>query len=272
MLLALMLPALADCTVLVSTSELETTLLQAEAAFADLDVDGFVASMDKAAVSLPCLGVPIDSELSAHVHRDVGLRRYVDRDREAASAAFASARLLEPDFRFSDDLLPPGHEIRAVYSAQSLVGDTREAVPTPADGTVLLDGVAGAQRPLERPVILQLVDATGTPTQTSYLLPGEPLPTYPLARPDSDAVELPVDRLVQPRHVGLGSGAVAVAAGALYGVALAQKAQLASPQPDWTQDDLDSVVTRNHNLVITSGALTGVAALGGATSLVMWRL
>ncbi|MCP4918185.1 MAG: hypothetical protein GY913_14830 [Proteobacteria bacterium] len=232
-------------------------------------MDGFLANMDQASISLPCLGVPMSPALAAHVHRDVGLRYYVDRDQETAALSFASARILEPDFAFSDELLPADHGIRDVYASRSLVGDAREDVPRPAAGELLLDGVVGAQRP----VIVQLVDGTGTPTTTRYLLPGEAMPPYEVALdPGEDLVELPTEPLVRPMHVGLGSAAVGIAAGAVYGVALAQKSQLGSDHPDWTQDDLDGLVTSNHNMVITSGALAGVAVVGGATSLLMWRL
>ena len=271
MFLALVLDVHAVCGELVAASDLEARLESAEQSFASLDVDGFVASMDQAELSLPCLAVPMTPELAAHVHRDFGLRAYVDRDPEAAAAAFASARLLEPDFSFSTELLPPDHDIRDVYASRSLVGDAREDVPEPAAGRILLDGKAGAQRPVERPVVFQVVDDANTPSRTAYLNPGDPLPDYAKAVvEDVVAVELPSEPLVQPRYVAMGSGAVAVASGVLYGVAYSQKASLSTTPPD-NGDDLESLIDSNHKLVITSGALAGVAAVGGASSLALWK-
>ena len=51
-------------------------------------------------------------------------------------------------------------------------------VPEPREGFLVFDGISGRARPKGVPTISQRLDASGSPTWSTYLGPREPLPAY----------------------------------------------------------------------------------------------
>jgi len=249
----------ADCTTRVSASALAAELDTAERAYATLDVVAFSTALDAAAMDLPCLGELVPPTLASRYHRDVGLRLFIERDEDRAARAFASARVADASGRFPDGMLPPGHAVLVLL-------DAREPGPTlriaePIAGSVALDGTVGLERPSERPSLVQVMDGDGAVIATRYLFPSDAMPPYPAkALPAVSATSRP--RVRTP--VLVTSGASAVAAGVLYGLAASAESQFKDASNDATIEELDALRETNHAMVWTSAGFGAVAVAGGA--------
>lgn len=194
--LALLAPAAAlagPCPTSTTVAALDGSLTEAEAAYKSVDLDGFTLAMDSATLLLPCLGEPIDPALAAHFHRMRGLSQVISRKADQAARSFTAAKAAEPEFSWSEDLIPPGHVIRTTYDAAD-PGASKFAVPAPPEaGALHFDGVASEQRPDSRPTLFQWVDAEGAVQLTALVRPGTDLPEYP-----AKAVPVPVPDPVTP--------------------------------------------------------------------------
>lgn len=248
-------PALAsDCAEDIDPARWSVHLDQAEAAFSALDEAAFDKEMDVAAIELPCLSRPLRPDQAARYHRLIGLRLYVRDEEDAARAAFAAARAVEPMGALPSALLPPGHAARALADSATTPGRT-ESVLQPKDGALWFDGVPGTERPADRPTVIQL-ELEGAVATSRYLAPGDAMPTYqpaPLASP------------VVRRRLGLGVGiGLGVGSAALYGLAAASAAQFEGslPADSWDRGGAEQLAARTNRLVYASAA-TGV--VGGVS-------
>lgn len=257
-LLASVLPsaAAATCPDEAGADVLRDDLRAAEAAYTELDVDGFTRSVDAAAILLPCLEEPIGPDLAAWYHRVFGIRLYVARDGGRAAEALAAARILDPDHTFSEDLLPIGHPIRSRYEAVDPESGLTRRVAEPLSGQLLFDGIPGRERPSDRSTIVQLVDEAGEITATSYAFTTDPLPPYAAkAMPRRGPFKPNIPSLV------VAGSATAVALG-LYGGALASEAAFKRTGVDRDLEDLERLRRQTNGLVWSSVGV-GAVALGG---------
>jgi len=274
-LLALASPALAaPCDAPTTEASLDAAVAEAEVAYEDLDVEGFRAAHDRAMRALPCVDRPLRPTLVARLHRLRGLQLYIAGSEEASAAAFAAARSADPGLGLGD-LVPEGHALERVFG-QASPGPT-ERVPEPADRALFLDGVQSRDRPVARPVIVQLVPQGQAPELTRWLDPGAPLPDYPHAVVDNGAPDVPEP---PPERTGRGRrrvGSVLLIAGAaagggaglLYGAAAVSRADFQADHPDWTRTDLAKARDRTNNLALASGATGAAAVLLAGTGLVL---
>lgn len=214
MLLWLLSAALAaPCGDPAPVSDLTDRLASAELAYADLDVDGFLVSLDRAFLLLPCLAGPVPTTEAARLHRLWALRSIGAEDLAGATASVTSARALDPITPYSPDLVPEGHPMQVAWTNADLSG-VPEPVRAPREGAAYVDGVAGAPRYLQRAHVLQVFNGAGEPVAGAYVKAGAELPPYdkvpaalPLA-PETPAE--PRERGFRPGRLALVSGAVAL--------------------------------------------------------------
>ena len=255
-----------DCPAPATTIEVVVRLDAAEQAYADLDVEAFGRSLDEAALLLPCLSEPVTSTFAARLHRDMGLRLFVTREREMASRAFAASRFADENSTFSEDLIPAGHAIHALWETWDVSSGQFERVREPVSGRLLFDGVEGLERPKTWPALVQLLDAEDTVTISAYTFPEDPMPVY-------EGKPLPVaeaggGRSLSPKVVLLTSAGVsAIASGVLYTMAAGSAATFDEYHSDWELADVKAQRRKTNTLVgvsVGAGLLAVGTGVGGA--------
>lgn len=268
---ALATPAWADpCAVPVS--EFSARVDAAEQAYADFEVQAFSASMDEAALMLPCLNAVVTNGVAAHYLRMVGLQQYVGHDTVKAEALFGAARSLDAAYQFPDSLIPTGHAIRTHYGAVDVSILPWTPIGAPRTGSVMFNGVPVSATAPERPgwpAIVQVVDKDSLVTATALVYPTQSLPPY-------DALPLPVSAVAGvERHpmnpkipVGIATGLAAIASGTLYGLASGSAADFHTYRADDTVDALTARQKKTNGLVYASVA-TGVLAVAGGVGVVL---
>lgn len=273
-------PARPVCQVPRATADLVAGLETARQAYSDLDLEAFRDAVYGVRLVLPCVAEPITPHDAAEVHRFEGLLGFVERDAERSARAFASARAIEPNYRFPESLVPAGNGALVDYTAVDPDTGARERVPPPLDGRILFDGEPGTLRPSDFPTVVQLVDGSGIVTDTAYLWPGEPLPAYaprPVAarddvlQPDPKSPTSAVGALRTGPNRSLLTGAAftGVAAAGLYAGAFVVNRRYDSDQTDL--DQLGALRAVNNSLVVASGAAAGVAFGLGTTAFLVGR-
>lgn len=257
----LLLAAFAQAACPATSADLLVSLEDAEAAFGGLDLAAFRAATDAAAEQVGCVGDVLPRPLVARLHRAQGLRAFVDGDVVKATAAFASARAIEPGYQFPEALVPAEHPVRERYVQQDPASGGATPLDAPVDGVIEVDGRPGDPLPTTRPAVVQYRSMVAGVQDSLYHWPGAPLFDYPVAdgRVATDAPP-PLERrshasipLVVGAAVALGvsGGAYAVASGAhdAYYAAETQPA------------DLEGLRARTNGFFLTSvGA--GVAGVG----------
>lgn len=255
LLVAAALAAPEDCAAPATASSVSEALEASEALFATMDVEGFVARTNELESLLPCVDVPLESPTVARVHRVLGIRAFVERDADLSVRAFAAARRLEPEYRFAATLVPESHPLRVDYTAMDPASSPVEIAPEPLEGRVSFDGLDTRERPTELPSLLQRFDRAGAVVVTDYLLPGDPLPSWP--------ARVPPHPLKRPLLVGTGAGAVATL-GLLVGAAVSHGAyQGLDTRTAEGQERLDPLRGRTNALFVASMVAGGLTLGGG---------
>lgn len=262
-------PAAAACTAGSSAADLEQMLVRAETAFEQLDTAGFGRALDEAAVALPCLTEPVPEALAARYHADLGIRMYTLGDEDHAREAFSASKAIAPEYAFAATLVPPGHELRSIYTAAPTSASSEPLAPAAPGLAVAIDGVPAGSRPRDRAAIFQVL-AEGRPVETAYLFASDPTPSYALA-PSATEPEPPRARSgpSAPR-VGLAAAGVGLAAGSayVYGDAAKSAKRFSDPANGLERDELLALGEDvNQGVLISSGlGLASAAALGVAVA------
>lgn len=238
----------ADCPAPVDAATLQATLDAAEAAYGRVDVDAFTGSMTKARAQMPCVEEAITPALAAKLHRLEGLAAFADSARERATQAFAAARSLEPDYTFPTTVVQPGNPLLDQYKALDPVCE-EEKIPPAKDGKLRVDGQSQRLRPLEFPVLVQVIDPEGEGAVTAYLWPGDALPYQP------GTVRTPTQTALLAGGVG-----VAVAGLATFIAGAGTQAR--------EGDNLDAIARKSTTNDTLMGIGAGVGVLG-ATGVVL---
>lgn len=267
----------AACPGAVTSADLTAALDAAKIAYGNLDVTEFRAAMTRVDASLPCTSEELTPHVAAEVHRFEGLLGFLDRARDRSLTAFAAARSIEPNYRFPESLVPVGNPVLADYDALDPDSSQPMRVGEPVAGRILFDGVEVAARPRNFPTLLQLVDEDGAVTTTTYLWPGEALPTYAAREVTVANAGPPVagralaGGLKTGPNTGMMAGAVtsAVVAGLLYGGAAVVHGRYQDSET--SIDSLDGLRTVNNSLVLASGASAALAVGLGTSALLVAR-
>jgi len=259
--MSLLLAALAQAACPATSADLLVSLEDAEAAFGGLDLAGFRAATDVAAEQVGCASEVLPRTLVARLHRAQGLRAFVDGDAAKATAAFASARAIEPGYQFPEALVPAEHPVRERYVQQDPASGGATPIPPPVDGVIEVDGRPEDPLPNTRPAVVQYRSMLNGVEASAYRWPGAPLFEYPVSDGTVTTVSPPPSVREARTSIPLVVGS-AVALGLSGGAyALAAGAHDAYYAEGVTPGELNQLRSRANGLFFTSvGA--GVAGLG----------
>lgn len=248
-----------ECPEPVATTELEARLLAAEAAFHELDAQGFHREVDQAALELPCVADPVGPTLAARYHGVIGVRQLISRERERARLSLAAARGADPNFDFGEGFLPDGHIGFSLFQEVTPPAD-QVVIPEPDGVELRFDGTPRPDRSESHPTIVQVLDGSGSVVLTGYLRPGDPLPAYPRRVPE------PEPEARGGRRTGwlLASAGSALTSVALFGASAATADRFAQPDPRVPLGQLERQQRVTNGLVVGSG-VAGAAAVGTLT-------
>lgn len=246
--------AAADCTFRTSRDELGVALTAAEAAYVTLDVAEFQRATTDVDFVVPCLDALVSTDLAASLHRIRGLGRFADGDPDGALVALRAARVLQPDYVFPEEVLPPGFELRTLYEELDPTPGEGRKLPKPRGGSLVFDGRDGRFRPDDTDALYQRTDRGGTVVETRVLAPSDPTPSYPGVRKRQTAFLA-------------SAGVTAVGAGVLYGLAWSSRGTLDDLDASWTEDDLLAVQRRTNSLFGASIAVGALAVGQGVLGL-----
>lgn len=237
-----------ECVEPVQPAALDKALAGAETAFSDLDDVGFRDRVNEiAGILLPCVSQALPKQAVARYHRAMALHLFTIGDEPSARAALDAAKLTDPEYAYTDALLPDTHPLR-IYYAESEPDDSTRRVPEPRVGSIAFDGTVERRRSKSLPALVQLFDEQGLSQSTGYLGAREPLPPYRA---------IPRKRTT----LMLSSGGALAVAGTMYGLAWAQRASLLSSaqDPNTSKGVLDSKRARTNALVLGSSAFLGIS-------------
>lgn len=237
----------AECAAPRLAAELDTALDGAERAWG-VDPDGFETGAAAVRSILACVSTVLAPATAARVHRVEGLRAWAARDSDGAHAAFAAARVIEPDYRFPEAMVPAGNPVATLYATAATASAPDRIPPVKNGWRVWLDGDQGGHRDPKRPVVWQLQERERV-RRTEWIAANVALPRAPHPR----------DGTRGPLLVGAGVAALA-AAGAYAGALVAHDDALAGTT---LPEVRDGQATANA-LVVTSAGL-GVVAAGLGT-------
>jgi hypothetical protein len=274
----------ADCAEPATAAQLVDTITAAEAAFAEMDGAGFERARARGEAQVGCLAEPITPPDAAAWHRVEALAAFMAQDDAAAISAFRSSLAIQPAFAIPTRIAPDGHPLRALYDrARAMPPSATEPMPAPPETLLYVDGARAAERPTERPIVLQAMGPTGGILGSDALGSGEALPDWARGAPSVAAVrdtapDRPAREPRPPREGGdhrgrtallAASGGSLVVSGALYGVAWGDHARFMDPSTNTSE--LDEWRRRTNTTTAASAAMGGVAVgLFGAALVLPW--
>lgn len=212
----------APCPEALSYTSLEARLDEAEHALGDLRSDRFLELTRGLASDVECIDDVLTPPQAAHLHRVFALRAFLGRQEDDTRSAFSASRAADPTYVLPFWLVPEQHTLRGLYA---------EAVPDPAlrpviparNAEIRMDGAPTTDRPLLRPVFVQIVDDEGSVATSAWLRPSDAMPAYTPTRPILPP--LIGNARTLRRTLLVVAGATAVGAVASYGVAGIQNAR-----------------------------------------------
>jgi hypothetical protein len=259
-----------DCTI----DGLHRALDGAFSAYAMADLGRFEDSRDDAREALGCLEERLGPQLASSVYQLEALDSYLPpRNLERAVQSFHAAREASPGYSLPAALAPEGNLLRTQWE---LAGERTSAIaplPPPEGFTLYVDGYMAASRPINRPVILQLVqDADGAVVWTGYLSSGAPDPSWEGVGVGSASSGLTIDdggshRATLP--LALGAAGTAALSGGLFALALSSRTSLyqdrgypgGDPLPASVESEVEAT-RRTINGIGYAAQATGAVALG----------
>lgn len=165
------------CSVARSVDALDADLKRLEDAYGAQDSARVRRASDDVMATVMCLGEVLSPETAARVHRDLGLRAWLDRavpGTLSSSAYFAASRNLEPRYEFPADVVSPGDAVFREYISVAVGVTPAEPYDPPRGLTATFDGLATGRRPSTWPTIMQLAsEVDGRVVWSDYLVPGE---------------------------------------------------------------------------------------------------
>lgn len=238
--------ATSDCTAPRSLAELRDSNAFAERAWGE-DAAVFDEAAAALEPTLACVIEVIPPTEAARVHRLRGLLAFRKRDLQAATAAFAAARELDPEYRFPEALVPEGNPVDTLYRNARAATELRSFDAPKRGWTLRLNGAEAAARNEATPAVIQVVDPVGRVQSGAWIAEHAALPAYPTWR---EGLRTPL--------VVAGLSAVAVGAG-LWGFGAATR-----PDPASLTTASEGQAAEARQAAIGGGAI-GAAALGLGT-------
>jgi len=238
LLLLAALPAHAEaCPERTNRAHLTSAIALARASFESGDLASFEAAVGQAEQALACLGEPVQPADVTALHLVLGLQRW------DAAAPDAAAPWLTAVHHQGLDLGPREAQVVASAQGDAAASALRTPLPPTTRGRLQVDGQSvELSAPSAQPWVFQRITSDRV-LDTTYVLPGGPLPSYPRLR----------------RQLALGGGASALAAGGLLGVALLQHQRLSVRAPETPEAELDRRVRANNASLVGSALFAGAS-------------
>jgi hypothetical protein len=255
----------ADCAEATTIAGFLSAARQGEEAFADMDMVGLSDAREQALAQIPCLDEAVNTETAAAFHRMMAMAAFTQGDEPGTLAEFHAARRLQPGYTIPEGVAPEGHPLVDLYqrSVAAAEGRLDPTIP-PLGGWVTVDGVGGAPRPTGISTILQSFASDGTLEQTTYLLPGDPTPSFG---------PMPIDELRRKRRrtaLGSSTAAALVASGVLYGMSWSSHNKFMDTDNPLPDADLPTQRNTTNTLMFASLGAAGVGVGLGVVTLVVW--
>ena len=231
-------------------------------AYQDADLNRFFETTSKLEELIPCLAEPLPRNVTAGVHRMMGLRAFIDRKGEKAEAAFGAARVIESAYRFPETMVPPGHPIMTAYESLDVTDPPSKPVASAEGGYFHFDGRPGNERPVTLPTVTQLFNADGGVELSAYLWPADGMFDYIEGSPAAvSGQDTAIDYTKKGPNLPLAisAGGAGLAAGVLYGLASGKNAKFNSPGTAY--EDGASLRASANTFALASGG-AGVVAVG----------
>jgi hypothetical protein len=245
-----------DCPTPHTPDQVHTRLTAAQKALRALDSDGFSLAMQEVALMVPCLNERPTPELVAEIHRMHGIDLYTAGKQEHARLALRASRILGPQYRFPADLFPKGHALPDLWLSLSALQPAHVRAPVPKQSQVVFDGTVTRNRPSDRATVFQHLGKDGSVQTTRYLMPKDPLPSYP-------SIPRQRNRLIA---ASIATGAVA---GASYALAWQGRSQFMKSDPKQTKKDLNTTRNQVNTAFVTAGICTTLSATGIAAAILV---
>ncbi|GDX79095.1 hypothetical protein LBMAG42_09060 [Deltaproteobacteria bacterium] len=295
--LALAAPV-AECTRPFTSSELGDAADRAEAAFAEQEMDGFVAATADVRTRLECLSDPLSPLDVVRVHRVMALGAFIAQDEAKMRASVGAMVLVDIQARFPENVVPPGHKLDKLLD--ELAGGAHTTglpIRQFSDGWVEVNGAYAPTVDVDLAATLQRLDNQGKVVETRFWSPGASLGDWEgtdgtVVAPPPKARTRPGQKGVAPlpvgakkpntttsqiaredaaaRHVafGISTGAALIASGVVYGLAADAKTRALDPDEAETQAE----AYRDQANGLTWGWIGGSVLSAGlaATLVVTW--
>lgn len=211
------------CATSRTEQEIQSAFKDAMDAFRANDSTALKAKTSAAIEALECAAGDLTADTLVLAHQVVGLDRRINGTSSDQSlptrigyarSAFGSARAVDGRSKLPEDIAPDeGHELYIDYEAYSFTNDVFERLATPKRGELIVDGQPATRvdgqpatrAAINRPTIIQYI-ADDQVQFTQYRMLKESVEPYPSISPYRG-----------PRLLALGSGAVAIAGGVVWG-------------------------------------------------------
>lgn len=246
----------APCPETTSARALVREVSAGDAAFAELDDEGFNAALARSLEMVPCLSDPVTPGQAALFHKLHALGAFVERDDAGAVSHFRSVVASAPGYKLPESLAPEGHPLRTHFAvAEGSTPVPEPLLPVPRDGVVHIDGRRSTTAPLDRPFLYQRLDGAGQVVESALLRSHQQVPEYvSVGRTGKDGARRGVTV-----PLAATSGIAAVASGVLF--LSARGSAAAFWDPTTPTGDLDTLRSRTNTLGwLSAGA--GVVAVG----------
>ncbi len=195
------------CPVPVSVSEFDERIVEAEAAYGDVDVEGFFVAVERLDQALPCLSERLRPESVSQAQRVWGIKAWSDGDEEKAGLAFAAARAVDPDLTLWERVIPVGHPLHALFE-RSLPADGPPPPPLPHQSNLAMfvDGRRATLAPADRPYVFQAIDQQNAVVVTAVVHPGEMPPIRDVAPEAGGVLRRSFEHAWSTRWIGAATG------------------------------------------------------------------
>jgi len=238
-----------DCPSAHTPEQVDTRLQTAQAALKDLNSEAFSLAMEEVAIMVPCLNSKPAQDLVAQLHRMRGIELYTSGKESAARQALRAARVLSPAYTFPKGFFPEGHALPDFWSEVPADAPANVRAPVPRDAEVAFDGKTTRDRPSDRATVFQYLGTDGTVRTTRYLMPKDPLPTYP-------SIPRQRNRLI------IASIATGIVAGTSYALGWQGHQDFMEDDPKRTKAELSRMQTQVNTSFIISGVTTTLTVAG----------
>lgn len=189
----------APCEAPSSRAAVGLALSDAQAAFAEMDIDRFNAGFERTAGMLPCLADPLQPGDVARVHALHAMAALRDMNDEAGVNAWRAVLAADPTYLLDEGLAPPGHPLRVQFDvARSLVGDSTRALADPSPDAWWVDGGPRVEAPTDRPFFVQRVTPARRAAWTAWIAGGAAWPEWLPPQPEAPAVAVVVREVPEP--------------------------------------------------------------------------